>query len=105
MLDRHAAVKHWVRNIERQQEFSFWLPTATDYFYPDFIAELNDGRLAVVEYKGEAYATNDDSREKKAVGQAWARASDGRAVFMFIERESGGMDMAQQFSLAIGQRR
>ena len=105
MLDRHAAVKHWVRNIERQPEFSFWLPTATDYFYPDFVAELNDGRLAVVEYKGEAYATNDDSREKKAVGQAWARASDGRAVFMFIERESGGMDMAQQFSLAIGQRR
>jgi len=34
---------HWVRNIERQEQFSFWLPTSTDYFYPDFVAELADG--------------------------------------------------------------
>ena len=102
MLDRHPRVKHWVRNIERQPEFSFWLPTATDYFYPDFVAELNDGRLVVVEYKGEVYATNDDSREKKAVGKAWAGASEGRALFTFIERELNGMDMAQQFNGAIG---
>ena len=102
MLDRHSRVKHWVRNIERQPEFSFWLPTATDYFYPDFVAELNDGRLVVVEYKGEVYATNDDSREKKAVGKAWAGASEGRALFTFIERELNGMDMAQQFNGAIG---
>ncbi len=67
-LDAHPKVKHWIRNNERQEKFSLWLPTATDYFYPDFVVELTDGRLLAVEYKGEAYATNDDSREKKQVG-------------------------------------
>jgi type III restriction enzyme len=37
-IDTHPAVKHWVRNVERDERFSFWLPTATDYFYPDFVA-------------------------------------------------------------------
>ena len=38
-------MKHWVRNVERDERFSFWFPTSTDYFYPDFVAELDDGRL------------------------------------------------------------
>ncbi|MBI6856235.1 DEAD/DEAH box helicase family protein, partial [Pseudomonas cichorii] len=63
-IDSHPKVKHWVRNIERQENCSFWLPTASDYFYPDFVAELEDGRILVVEYKGELYKTNDDSKEK-----------------------------------------
>lgn len=101
-LDDMPEVKHWVRNIERQQRFSFWLPTASDLFYPDFVAELNDGRLFVVEYKGEAYATNDDSREKRAVGDAWARASAGCCVFVMVERDVGGLDMAAQLRRALG---
>jgi type III restriction enzyme len=96
VLDNLDGLRHWVRNIERQPQFSFWLPTATDYFYPDFVAELDDGRLLVVEYKGDAYATNDDSREKKAVGAAWAAASGGRCLFAFVEKEVGGMNMQQQ---------
>jgi type III restriction enzyme len=103
-LDRMEAVKHWVRNVEQQERLSFWLPTATDYFYPDFVAELNDGRLFVVEYKGEAYATNDDSREKRAVGHAWAKASQGKAVFVMVEREVGGLDIAAQLERAIAMR-
>ncbi len=31
-IDTHPAVKHWVRNVERDERFSFWRPTATDYF-------------------------------------------------------------------------
>ena len=100
-LDRLGAVKHWVRNVEQQERLSFWLPTATDYFYPDFVAELHDGRLLVVEYKGEAYATNDDSREKRAVGHAWAQASAGKAMFVMIEREVGGLDVGAQLERAI----
>ena len=103
LVDRHAQVKHWVRNIERQQQFSFWLPTATDHFYPDFVAELVDGRLLVVEYKGEAYATNDDSREKNAVGRAWAAASAGAALFTFVEREVGGLNMTQQLNRTLAE--
>jgi len=101
VLDALDEVVHWVRNIERQERFSFWLPTASDYFYPDFVAELNDGRLLVVEYKGDAYASNDDSREKRAIGHAWARASTGRGVFVLVEREVNGQDMAAQLRHAL----
>lgn len=69
-IDAHPKVKQWVRNIERQEKFSFWLPTSTDYFYSDFVAELVDGRVLAVEYKGEPYKTNDDSREKSKSASA-----------------------------------
>jgi hypothetical protein len=52
-LDSHPMVKHWVRNIVRGNN-ACWLPTSTDRFYPDFIAELTDGRMLVLEYKGRA---------------------------------------------------
>lgn len=96
-LDSHAKVKHWVRNIERQEKFSFSLPTSTDYFYPDFVAELTDGRLFVVEYKGEPYKTNDDSREKRQVGDRWEGSSGGRCLFLFAdERDEQGRDVFKQ---------
>ena len=104
-LDAMPGLKHWVRNIEQQQRLSFWLPTATDYFYPDFVAELEDERLFVVECKGDAYATNDDSREKNAVGQSWARASAGKGVFLMVERLVNGQDMAAQLRHALLARR
>ncbi|WP_254451987.1 DEAD/DEAH box helicase [Duganella vulcania] len=96
-IDANAKIKQWVRNIERQEKFSFWLPTATDYFYPDFVAELTDGRVLAVEYKGEPYRTNDDSREKQQVGHQWEQSSDGRCLFLFaVERDSVGRDVFQQ---------
>ncbi len=98
-LDREVAVKHWVRNLEQLPEFAFWLPTATDYFYPDFVAELNDGRLLVVEYKGDGYATNDDSREKRLVGERWQQTTG--QCFVMVEKMFNGMDMAAQISAAI----
>jgi len=98
-IDAHPKVKQWVRNIERQEKFSFWLPTATDYFYPDFVAELNDGRVLVIEYKGEPYKTNDDSREKQQVGYQWEQSSHGRCLFLFaVERDSEGRDVFQQIA-------
>ena len=94
-----AKVKQWVRNIERQEKFSFWLPTATDYFYPDFVAELTDGRLLAVEYKGEPYKTNDDSRERQQAGHQWAQSSAGRCLFLFaVERDAQGRDVFQQLA-------
>ena len=96
-IDAHPKVKQWVRNIERQEKFSFWLPTATDYFYPDFVAELSDGRLLAVEYKGEPYKTNDDSREKQQVGYQWEQSSGGRCLFLFaVDRDAQGRDVFQQ---------
>jgi type III restriction enzyme len=95
-IDAHPKVKHWVRNIERQETYSFWLPTATDYFYPDFVAELTDGRVLVVEYKGEPYKTNDDSKEKKQVGHQWEKASNGRCLFLFAVERDAGRDVFKQ---------
>lgn len=76
-LDRLPQVKYWVRNLVRT-EASFWLPTSTDRFYPDFVAELQDGRIFVVEYKGAPYLTNDDSQKKRNIGELWEVRSQGK---------------------------
>ncbi len=81
VIDGLPGVKRWVRNLERRPASSFWLQTATDRFYPDFVAELVDGRFLVVEYKGADRWSNDDSREKRAVGELWEERSNGRCLF------------------------
>lgn len=60
IIDSLPEVKYWLRNPVRR---GFSLPLAHNNFYPDFIAELNDGRILVVEYKGEPYKSNDDSKD------------------------------------------
>lgn len=81
LLDQHELVVTWVRNISNRPGGSFWLQTATDRFYPDFVGRLTDGRVFAVEYKGEHLWSNDDSKEKRAVGELWATASRGQCVF------------------------
>lgn len=98
-VDAHPKVKQWVRNVEKQPKFSFWLPTSTDYFYPDIMAELEDGRVLAVEYKGDPYKTNDDSREKNQVGYQWEQSSGGRCLFLFaVKRDDAGRDVFQQLA-------
>jgi type III restriction enzyme len=65
-IDQMEEVEFWVRNLERQESFSFWLQTSTDKFYPDFVCKLKDGRYLVVEYKGADRWSNDDSKENVA---------------------------------------
>ena len=74
-LDAHEKVEVWLRNLERRPETSFWLPTASDRFYPDFVARLRDGRFLVVEYKGADRWSNDDSKEKRDIGALWEEQS------------------------------
>jgi type III restriction enzyme len=101
-LDRHSAVKTWVRNLARKEGASFSLQTSTDLFYPDFVALLNDGRVLVVEYKGNAYATNDDSKEKKLLGEVWASKSNGRALFlMAVKKDERGLGVHDQIKAKI----
>ena len=85
-LERLAAVKSWVRNTDRQP-YSFWLQTSSDKFYPDFMALLDDGRILAVEYKGGPYVTNEDSKEKKLIGELWAERSNGRCLFLMVTDE------------------
>ena len=101
-IDLMPEVKHWVRNLVRREEASFSLPLANGNFFPDFIVELKDGRILVVEYKGKAYETNDDSAEKKLVGELWAKHSQGNCLFlMAVKKDKNGQNVLQQLRQAI----
>lgn len=97
IIDLMPEVKHWVRNLVRRDEASFSLPLAHGNFFPDFIVELDDGRILIVEYKGEAYKTNDDSVEKRLVGDLWAKHSQGNCLFlMAVKKDENGQGVHQQ---------
>jgi len=97
-LDMTGKVKHWVRNLERR---GFWLPLATRKFYPDFVAELTDGRTLALEHKGEVYATNDDSKEKCNVGDLWEESSNGKAIYLMTVDEKGKPSLFDQIATKI----
>ena len=60
------------------------------------MAELLDGRVAVVEYKG-AHLLNDPYEiEKRQVGTLWARKSQSRCLFGQIALQRDGLGVAGQ---------
>ena len=71
-------VQYWIRNVERKSG-SFWLQLPQQKFYPDFVALLKDGRILVVEYKGEHLY--DGEEPKRQIGNVWAEASGGKCLF------------------------
>jgi type III restriction enzyme len=81
-IDQMDEVEFWVRNLDRQPNFSFWFQTATDKFYPDFVCKLKDGRMLAVEYKGADRWSNDDSKEKRRLGELWELKSNGKCLFV-----------------------
>lgn len=81
-IEKLPEVECWVRNIERRENHSFWLQTATDKFYPDFVCKLKDGRFLVVEYKGADRWSDDDSKEKRTLGELWEKRSKGTCLFV-----------------------
>ena len=81
-IDTLPQVKYWVRNLERKPLHSFWLQTATDKFYPDFVCLLTDGRYLIVEYKGDHLWSADDAREKSEIGELWEKRSEGKCLFI-----------------------
>ena len=95
VIDSLAGVKYWIRNVARHPDL-FRLPTATDKFYPDFVALLNDGRLLVVEYKGAHIAETSDINEKRTIGALWERKSNGKGLFVVAEQTVDGKDVRQQ---------
>lgn len=99
-IDDHPAVHRWVRNVDRTA-WSYSLPTSTDLFYPDFVAELTDGRKMIIEYKGADRTDNADSREKRNIGARLQEVSDGSVVFLWAELERDG-GVSRQIDAAIG---
>ncbi len=96
-IDAHPHVATWVRNVARDRRYSFWLPTHTDRFYPDFVVKLTDGRVAAIEYKGEHLQSNADSEEKRLIGDLWADKSNGKCLFlMATKKDTAGRTLEQQ---------
>ena len=82
-------VSKWVRNIPQDRLNSFWLPTSTDYYYPDFVCELVDGRMLVVECKGGDRLDTADANEKARIGERWAATCRNRRC-IFVQVSKGG---------------
>ncbi|MFN4204817.1 MAG: DEAD/DEAH box helicase [Agrobacterium albertimagni] len=101
-IDSLPGLKFWIRNVARHPN-SFWLPTATDKFYPDFVAQLDDGRLLIVEYKGAHIAEGRDTAEKRTIGQLWEKNSHGKGLFIVVEKAVDGNDMRAQILKKIGE--
>lgn len=59
--------------------------------------------MLVVEYKGDAYATNDDSREKKQVGHQWEHSSGGPCLFLLAVADDCGRSVTKQIADKIRQ--
>jgi type III restriction enzyme len=94
-IDASPEVEFWLRIVARHPK-SFRLPTSTDNFYPDFIAKLKDGRILVVEYKGEYLASSDDTKEKKLIGELWEKEGKGQNLFLLAVNNRDGKGVAEQ---------
>ena len=94
-LDGLPGLRHWIRNVARHPE-SFRLPTAAGWFYPDFAAQLEDGRLLAVEYKGAHLTDSPETFEKRTIGALWERTGAGRCLFAMVEKDAAGKDARQQ---------
>lgn len=97
IIDSLPETKYWVRNLVNRDKGSFWLPLAHGRFYPDFIVQLQDDRMLVVEYKGAHLADGADTAAKDAVGKLWADSSDGNCLFlMAVQQDTTGRDVLGQ---------
>jgi len=92
-LDGMEEVKHWIRNVEKKPN-SFCLPGPKQRFFPDFVAELNDGRILVVEYKGAHM--KEYARDNRAVGELWEAESNNGVVFVMPTYEKGAKPVLDQ---------
>ena len=86
-LDGMTEIRHWIRNVPRKPN-SFSLPRSwNNSFYPDFVAEMSNGKILVVEYKGaDRWA---DSKLDRQIGELWERRSNGRNFFLMVSKKSG----------------
>ena len=94
-IDMLDEVEYWVRNIEKHQ-YSFCLPMANGRFYPDFVAKLKDGRILVVEYKGDHLATNEETKNKDLIGSLWEKSSNGKCLFLMGVKKNEIGTVAEQ---------
>jgi len=102
-IERNPEVEIWVRNLVHPTQFRF--PTATGSTYPNFIAKLKDGRIMVIEYKGDDRYDHPKNVAKRAVGELWARKYSQGLYLMPRDKDDQGRDIDQQIAHAIATKR
>ena len=95
-IDQHDNVDFWLRNPERT---GFGLPLHDKNYYPDFIVQCHDGRLALLEYKGKHLEDSPDTTQKFIIGQEWAEHTGN--IHKVITHNSHGRDIATQVHSAL----
>ena len=98
-IDANKNIETWIRNIEKEEKYSFWLPTHKGKFYPDFVVKLKNGTYAAIEYKGGWISDTSDTQEKKSVGEVWANKSNGFCKFLLVTAKNNrGRDVSTQIN-------
>ena len=95
-IERCSQVEVWVRNLSHPTQFR--LPTATGFTYPDFVARLKDGRIFIIEYKGEDRYESTKNQAKRAVGELWARKNPNGLYLMARLEDDEKRDLDQQIA-------
>ncbi|QJQ94831.1 MULTISPECIES: DEAD/DEAH box helicase [Halomonadaceae] len=99
-IDFLDEVEFWVRNLVHRTQF--WMPTSVQRTYPDFVARLKDGRLLVIEYKGKDRFTADQEKEKRLVGDLWAKGSRGNGLYLMAQKtDEQGRNVREQIQAVI----
>lgn len=80
---QQGRIQFWVRNLVRREGSSFFLQKADGRFYPDFICQLPDGAVLIVEYKGANGWLN--AEDDRLIGGLWAQLSEGRCRFVMVK--------------------
>jgi type III restriction enzyme len=91
ILAQQGEIEFWVRNLVNKSACSFFLQKANGRFYPDFICQLKNGKLLIVEYKGANGWT--DAADDRLIGGLWAAMSGGKCHFVMVKnKEWEGVD-------------
>jgi type III restriction enzyme len=94
-INGHANVKRWIRNTEHESQGGFWLPKSPGKYFPDFLVELQNGVILLVEYKMGKMASDPEEQHKRAVGELWQARSGGRGRYAWIvDRNWQGLEAA-----------
>ena len=85
ILAQKGDIEFWVRNLVNKSACSFFLQKATGRFYPDFICQLKNGKVLIVEYKGANGWT--DAADDRLIGGLWAELSSGKCHFVMVKNK------------------
>ena len=98
-IDRADHVRYWIRNLPNKPH-SYSLPCGGgSNFYPDFVVQLTDGRVLVVEYKGEIFLGG--AERSKEIGELMEKMSGGKYFFLMPTRSDSSPPVEEQIAAKI----